>query len=111
MKSRPSAPLPLLVAAGLLVGAAAAVAWQPGCPLRSLTGLKCPGCGSGRALGALVGGNVIQAIYWNAMLGPLVVGLVVAGWQKPWRLRRWMLWGAAVLGFGILRNLPFYLLY
>lgn len=111
MKCRPATALPLLVAIGLLGGAAAAVAWQPGCPVRDLTGLKCPGCGSGRALAALLRGSVTEAFYWNAVLLPLVAGLAISAWRKPWPARRWLLLAAALLAFGVLRNLPFYLLY
>jgi len=38
------------------------------CPFYSLTGLYCPGCGSGRALKALYHGHVLQAVRYNILL-------------------------------------------
>ena len=93
------------------MGAAAAVVWAPGCPVREGTGLKCPGCGSGRALAALLGGDVGGALYWNALLPPLVMVLAVAGFRRPWGRWSWLALGGAVFAFAVLRNLPFYLLY
>ena len=105
---RPAVSLiPLLAAVGLLLGAVAAAGWGPGCPVRSWTGLKCPGCGSGRAMAALMRGDLPGAFYWNALLFPLVI----AGYRKPWSWRGWLALGAAGLAFAVVRNLPFYLLY
>ena len=111
MKFRPAASLPLLVALGLLLGSGAAVLWAPGCPVRELTGLKCPGCGSGRAMAALLRGDAAAMMYWNALLPPLVVLLVAASFRRPWRWRAWGALGGMVFIFGVVRNLPFYLLY
>lgn len=109
---RPAVSLiPLLAALGLLLGAAAAAGWAPGCPVRSWTGLKCPGCGSGRAMAALMGGDLPGAFYWNALLFPLVALLLAAGLRQRWSWRNLLAVSLVVLGFGVLRNLPFYLLY
>ncbi len=40
----------------------------PRCIFLSLTGLKCPGCGSQRALHALMHANIIQAWHYNPLL-------------------------------------------
>ena len=103
--------VPLLAALGLLLGAAAAVWWQPGCPLRSATGLKCPGCGAGRAVAALATGEWRAALYWNALLWPVLVLLGIAAFHQPWRWQAWLGLGGLGLAFGVVRNLPFYLLY
>ena len=103
--------LPLLAAVGLLAGSAAAMYWAPGCPVRESTGLKCPGCGTGRAAGALLKGDISALFYWNATLLPMVLLLLVAAFSPPWRWRGWLLLGVLTLSFGIVRNLPFYLLY
>ena len=111
MNLRPSSRLPLLAAQGLLLGALAATFWQPGCPVRAWTGLKCPGCGAGRAMEALLRGDAAGVWYWNALLVPLMVLLVIAGFRKSWSWRGWLAVGAAGLAFAGVRNLPFYLLY
>ena len=38
------------------------------CPFYRLTGLYCPGCGSGRAVQALYHGHLIQAVRYNILL-------------------------------------------
>ncbi|MCD8740902.1 DUF2752 domain-containing protein [Mucilaginibacter roseus] len=40
----------------------------PKCPFFTLTGFDCPGCGSQRALHALLHGNVAQACNYNLLL-------------------------------------------
>ncbi len=40
----------------------------PRCGFLTLTGYKCPGCGSQRAIHALLGGQVVEAFKYNAML-------------------------------------------
>ena len=97
--------------------------WRGGhllCPLYELTGLYCPGCGSGRAARALLRGDLGACLGHNLLALPL--GLFcggVLGWEclrlvfpglglKKVRLPDWL--GPAVLalllGFTLLRNLP-----
>lgn len=40
----------------------------PHCPFNSLTGLFCPGCGSQRAISALLHGDVLDALNLNLLL-------------------------------------------
>ncbi len=49
--------------------------WFPSCPLRALTGLLCPLCGSLRALHALLVGAPVVALSLN----PLTTSAAVAG--------------------------------
>jgi hypothetical protein len=91
----------------------------PQCPLHKLTGWWCPGCGTLRAAHQLVHGHWAAA--WR--LNPLTVSLLpVALWlglrEVVWQFsgRRWpglvtrpiFGWAlmAAMLLFGIVRNLP-----
>lgn len=65
-------------------------AYFPKCPVKVLTGLDCPGCGSQRALHALLHGDVAATIRYNALFLvtlPLLVLLSVAE-LAPVRLRR-----------------------
>ena len=90
------------------------------CPLYELTGLYCPGCGSGRAAQALLRGDLAAAFGHNALA--FLLGLpcaVLLVWEylrfvfpglhlkKP-VLPRWA--GSAalalIMGFWLLRNLP-----
>ena len=91
----------------------------PTCPFLFLTGRYCPGCGSLRAVHALVHGDLGAAIGLNVLT---VLGAVVlAGMWARWAARSWR--GEArttvappwvhytllvvVVAFGVVRNLPF----
>lgn len=40
----------------------------PRCPFHTLTGLQCPGCGSQRAIHALLNGHISDAWHYNAFM-------------------------------------------
>ncbi|WCO68501.1 DUF2752 domain-containing protein [Iamia majanohamensis] len=122
---------PWLAPAGVGVGVALATAytaWQdpttgdglfPGCPLRSMTGWDCPGCGGLRATHALTHGDLAGALdhnVWVAVGVPLAIvvwllwtlrtlGVPVPRLPRP---RRAALGVAAVamLVFTVVRNIP-----
>ncbi len=90
----------------------------PSCPFLALTGLYCPGCGSTRCMHALAHFDLAAAVamnpllvlalpvlllmlLWSAGLRPRVLDSLIAWIAQP-RLWLWLL-----LGFGLLRNLPF----
>jgi hypothetical protein len=91
----------------------------PKCLFLEITGLYCPGCGSQRAVHALLNGEWAAAIGFNAML---VIALPAAmiGWAVPQMQRysstttqpRFELLHRTipvlVIGFWIARNLPVY---
>lgn len=90
----------------------------PACPVYSLTGFYCPGCGSTRCLHALVHFDLVAALAMNPLLVvalPLVACLLAwnAGLQPAAlapamrRLGDARLWLWGLLGFAVLRNLPF----
>lgn len=90
------------------------------CPLYGLTGLYCPGCGSMRAIGALLSGHIAEAFRYNPVTAPLLpllalvclcwlVGYVIRGEDVIlYRIPFWLY--MTVLGllflFGLLRNIP-----
>ncbi|MFF7998268.1 DUF2752 domain-containing protein [Streptomyces sp. NPDC007917] len=102
----------------------------PACPLLRLTGLYCPGCGGLRSAYAVAHGEPLAALGGNALavLGYLGFAVVWLRWFVEcvrWRtagpvgavastgpvvalraVHGWVLSGA-VLGFTVIRNLPF----
>ena len=94
--------------------------WYPRCPLFSLTGLYCPGCGSARTLHALAHGEIRAALGLNILL--VCVLPLLAFWgavslyrglvqnrpplQLPVRTALVVLFVAVF--FGVLRNLPWW---
>lgn len=91
----------------------------PVCPLYSLTGLACPGCGLTRGFHALFHGDVITALdfnlllpIWAVIIGYVFISLVllaVRGRGLPmWPSYPKFLWGFMIVlvGFGVLRNIP-----
>lgn len=93
----------------------------PVCPLYSMTGFACPGCGLTRGFHALFHGDVLTALDYNALipmfaafLGYLFLSmLMVAVRGRGLTLGRmngpllWAVFGL-MLVFGVLRNIPFY---
>ena len=78
----------------------------PRCPVFALTGWKCPGCGTARALHAALHGRFAEALRFNAAL-PVALALVAYVVAFPRRaLRPAFAWAvlALVLGWGVLRN-------
>jgi len=91
----------------------------PPCPLHYLTGLYCPGCGSLRALHALLHGDLRRAWAMNP-LAIVVLPYLVYGLSSQilFQLRgkrlpqvalpaNWIrAFGAAVILYGVARNIP-----
>ncbi len=93
----------------------------PRCPFRMLTGLRCPGCGSQRAVHALLHGDLLAAMRANLLLVlfiPYVVcGLVLdcmrrKGPRATWvhatfygQYAAWIILGV-LFAYWILRNVP-----
>lgn len=121
----------LLAAAGLLAGftGVAIVTWFnpvtagffPQCPLYSLTGLACPGCGLTRGFHALFHGDILTALDYNAMLPfyALLFGFIaltmlsVAVRGRGVNFKFFspkILYGFLIVSlvFAVVRNLPFY---
>lgn len=88
---------------------------MPKCAIRAATGLYCPGCGGTRAVLALLDHDPGAAFRYNPLLvvgGGALIVLFAAGWWRRrefWQARGLWLLGAALaamLVFGVLRNLP-----
>ena len=73
------------------------------CPLYTLTGLKCPACGSTRAIRALLHGDWAEAYQQNRMLAPELLGagglLLYAGLK---RTKKGLRLTAVCVAFGFL---------
>ncbi|WP_381804925.1 DUF2752 domain-containing protein [Streptomyces niveus] len=132
----PPAPAPatrarrLLAPLGTLTGVVAAFTYvglvdpnesghYPVCPLLSMTGLYCPGCGGLRSAHAVAHGDLAAALGANALavVGYAVFAVVWLVWlihvARGTRLRvsvpPFMGWavGAVILVFTVVRNVPF----
>src|SRR4051794_10476989 len=88
----------------------------PVCPVKALTGLDCPGCGSLRAVHALSHGDVLGALDHNGLfvvfLPVMVLSAVLWARSRPqpaWLSARYTGWAvfAVVIGWAVVRNLPF----
>lgn len=92
----------------------------PPCPLHATTGLWCPGCGATRASYLVLQGDIASAMHFNALwvvLAPFALYQAVAFAGEAWGVR-WLrripmtqtvivALLATLIGFGIIRNLPF----
>jgi hypothetical protein len=91
------------------------------CPLYSLTGFACPGCGLTRGFHAFFHGDVLTALDFNALIpvwvvifGYAFVSMTLLAVRRR-GLPMWMIGPKVLFGFmvvlilfGVLRNLPFY---
>lgn len=93
---------------------------MPLCPIKALTGIDCPGCGSMRMLYSLMHGNLLAAARFNALALVTLVPLAWAyvawtyGRLKGRRISSWQhnRWAAAVtlslvVVWFVVRNIPF----
>lgn len=93
----------------------------PVCPLYSMTGLACPGCGLTRGFHALFHGDLMTALDYNALIpifilifGFFVISMAMVAVRGRGLVKLThspkLLFGFFVLliVFGVLRNLPFY---
>jgi hypothetical protein len=91
----------------------------PVCPLLRFTGLYCPGCGGLRSAYAIAHGRLGTALGCNALAvaGYALFAVVWTVWftrslrgrafqPRMRRAHRWALW-TLLIGFGVVRNLPF----
>jgi Protein of unknown function (DUF2752) len=62
----------------------------PRCPLRSITGVPCPMCGSTRGVIAAMHGHLGHALELNpaSLLVIALAALLVLGWTLGWRVER-----------------------
>jgi len=95
--------------------------WMPPCVFHALTGLYCPGCGTGRGLHKLLHGDVMGAWRMNSLAVLFLFFLLYAAARyvfftftgrkpKPIKLPNWAGWLVVVVifSFWILRNIPLY---
>lgn len=90
--------------------------FYPQCAFHTLTGLDCPGCGTTRALHALLHGDVGAAFRFNPMLFALAAVMlctlpsILRGESPRFLKTRWFGWTSVVFvtTFWIVRNTPLY---
>ncbi len=92
--------------------------WPFRCLFKTLTGWDCPGCGSQRALHALLHGHLSEALAYNPFLciaAPYLALIILASFVRHPRAQRLLahvtslpaacLYIAAALAYTLLRNL------
>jgi Protein of unknown function (DUF2752) len=115
-----------IMLAAVMLGAGAVVfffdpgrhGFYPVCLFHKLTGLNCPGCGTTRALYALLHGHLLLALHDNALFVFMLAVITIWGTRLLFRKMRnqpatpsvapkylWTFLAVAVV-FGVLRNLP-----
>ena len=80
------------------------------CPIRAVTGIYCPGCGSTRSVRSILGGDFATAFHNNALLvaSPLILGIALA--IERYAKNKLLLYGyltlvlVIVIIFTVLRN-------
>ncbi len=84
----------------------------PPCHIHAYTGLLCPGCGTTRALQALVHGDIALSLRQHPLLIPGFLWLCALCCTKErGRFMQLLWWGCGILLlFTLLRNLPIELL-
>ena len=82
--------------------------WLPKCMFYQWTGLYCPGCGSTRALSALLHGDIRASLHNNVLLIPGGLLLVVLIVKPGISLKRpvAVTIAAIVIAYAVLRNIP-----
>ena len=93
----------------------------PVCPLYALTGFACPGCGLTRGFHALLHGDIVTALDYNALIPVFLIifaGILISLASVAFRGRALARLDAApklIVGlfvlmvvFGLVRNLPYY---
>jgi hypothetical protein len=89
------------------------------CLFNAFTGLYCPGCGTTRALHALVHGDLVGMLAMNPLLPLVLVALPILvlqglGYRLPLPTRLLAvltnpkLWLVVIPGYWVLRNLPWW---
>jgi hypothetical protein len=87
------------------------VEWLPPCPLYTYTGLYCAGCGANRAFYALLHGDLIECFRLNPLLIPAVFTIAAVCIKPNIAAKMWfyLVVGAVIIAYAILRNLPAFL--
>ncbi len=98
----------LLAAAALILSRLGAeMSWLPDCPVRTLTGLLCPGCGTGRALAAYGAGDWLAGWRHNPLLPFAVFTIILLVLRPTLCAKRWVLLTifAVIFAYTIMRNI------
>lgn len=91
----------------------------PPCPVYATSGIKCPGCGSQRAMHALLNGQLKRAWNYNPLFIFVLPYLFVAGLSEYANIHilgksgsafltsRWVIWSffIVIISFGLIRNI------
>lgn len=93
----------------------------PTCPFHTMTGLNCPGCGMTRGFNALLHGDFLGALHFNALIPFFAFFFVyfvlslfliaIRGYGLSWKIfspKVVIVFLIFTIVFAVVRNLPFY---
>ncbi|MBO5759952.1 MAG: DUF2752 domain-containing protein [Lentisphaeria bacterium] len=83
---------------------------MPECLLYRISGLFCPGCGTGRAVYAFLHGDILTALKRNIILVPFCVLLLILAVKPEFGKNRSLGWSVlcCIVLYWIFRNVPVY---
>lgn len=108
VRFKPMVPIAFIGAIGLLflyLYNPQEISSFPRCPFFLLTGYKCPGCGTARAIHALLHFRIVDALTLNPLVivsVPVMIGLLFKRFAYSVTVGKFML--IVVVGFWIMRN-------
>ena len=84
--------------------------WMPVCVFHEITGMYCPGCGSGRSVYALLHGDFLQAMRMNVLLYPMLLFAGLILWKPEIGKNSKVIWSVffILITYWVLRNIPFF---
>ncbi len=72
------------------------------CSIKSVFGIDCPGCGSQRALIALLKGDLVDSIHYHAALIPFIITITLLITQLIGKFDnggKWVMWSFIITTF------------
>lgn len=73
------------------------------CPIYTIIGIPCPGCGMTRSLIALIQGDLQKSFYFHVLCIPTIVCAIVYFFNKTRRTHMGIIWCILMIGYYLYR--------